>query len=673
MRTIDYIKYCIEHKLYKNAVLYAECIHSKFNSSNSLFILGKTLLDAGRYDSAISLLKEKKELPYIKILASAYYQLEQYDDVIQCFEDSEIPSPYIMYLDAPTLFFLGKSFKGRGRYKDAGDCFRRCLSLDPFNFCAYEELCSVGVCDVSPEKVFTNQLFLDEGYTTRFDFTPILIQMANAKWHMITYHLSAVLVCLSEVAKFFSQKRDTKELEGKASESSTSASESANESQELKELTESTTADRLRALPQPRSLTESNTMEEDISPNSPTAVPKAPAAPLAPTPSPPPSSSPPQPIPEEQAPPPQNTQIQQPQILSTESLPIDAPYATPISAEDIQKVSSQSSEEAMEIVSNTSNGWVLEQYGRTYYEMGQFLKANVAFTCQMEVAPHHKEGLEVFSSTLFELGHSLTLSTLSTLLAEENPDGYETLIACANYYLITDQRRKGLLCLQRACSLYPTRMYPFLLAAHECSEDGNFPLAIALYRQARLLDPMSPRVLFGLGAVYHLTLRGGNAEAYFRQAATIHPNSAAILYRLASSILDNTKADPTEHKDEDEESDAKEDEQAKAIKKSKCLEALAILNRAVELEPNNMLILARRASLYLNSAIGEYQEAVNELTSILQSKPNDSLLHYLLGIAYYNLGNKEEALKSYEKACDLAPEDELYEDAYLRLNAELNP
>lgn len=64
----------------------------------------------------------------------------------------------------------------------------------------------------------------------------------------------------------------------------------------------------------------------------------------------------------------------------------------------------------------------------------------------------------------------------------------------------------------------------------------------------------------------------------------------------------------------------------------------------------------------LNSAISKYKaknyaQCLQELQSYVKKDPSNPLAHYYLGMAYAQIGNKDEAVKSYEKAIELSPND----------------
>lgn len=54
---------------------------------------------------------------------------------------------------------------------------------------------------------------------------------------------------------------------------------------------------------------------------------------------------------------------------------------------------------------------------------------------------------------------------------------------------------------------------------------------------------------------------------------------------------------------------------------------------------------------------GDPKEAINVLNKRIEENPNESILWYFIGKAYQNIGEKQKALESYEKAIELDPEN----------------
>jgi tetratricopeptide (TPR) repeat protein len=84
-------------------------------------------------------------------------------------------------------------------------------------------------------------------------------------------------------------------------------------------------------------------------------------------------------------------------------------------------------------------------------------------------------------------------------------------------------------------------------------------------------------------------------------------------------------------------------------------EALAILEKLHELEPDNAVVLEQLGSLY--TVLKHNRKAIEVFSDLLQAEPEHSVALRGRGDAYLNIGKHAEALADYEKALKLEPRD----------------
>jgi tetratricopeptide (TPR) repeat protein len=82
-------------------------------------------------------------------------------------------------------------------------------------------------------------------------------------------------------------------------------------------------------------------------------------------------------------------------------------------------------------------------------------------------------------------------------------------------------------------------------------------------------------------------------------------------------------------------------------------EALADLNRALELEPHDTLAPASRGVTYW--LMGRYEEALADLNRVLELEPHDTWALANRGLTYQLMGRYEEALADFGRALELDP------------------
>ena len=88
-----------------------------------------------------------------------------------------------------------------------------------------------------------------------------------------------------------------------------------------------------------------------------------------------------------------------------------------------------------------------------------------------------------------------------------------------------------------------------------------------------------------------------------------------------------------------------------SMNRSRCAEALSILEVALSIKPDMLDLLNMKG--YLLHNLNRPDEAVNTLEQVLRANPNsiDSLYH--LGIAYYKLGERDKAEELLRKVLKL--------------------
>ncbi len=81
------------------------------------------------------------------------------------------------------------------------------------------------------------------------------------------------------------------------------------------------------------------------------------------------------------------------------------------------------------------------------------------------------------------------------------------------------------------------------------------------------------------------------------------------------------------------------------------MKALDLLNRAIELNPNDAINYNNRGvALY---KLGRYQQAIKDFNRAIHLDPNDLYAYNNRGNAYYELGKKNRAYDDWRKACYL--------------------
>jgi tetratricopeptide (TPR) repeat protein len=110
---------------------------------------------------------------------------------------------------------------------------------------------------------------------------------------------------------------------------------------------------------------------------------------------------------------------------------------------------------------------------------------------------------------------------------------------------------------------------------------------------------------------------------------------------------------------------------AELVMKKKFGEAKQVLEKVLELSPNDVEIMSLLANIYIIE--GNFKKAEEWLDKVLVIKPDYPQALYNKGAAYHKKGEFEKAIEMYEKAIEQYPEDakEDIADAYQNLGCSL--
>lgn len=175
-------------------------------------------------------------------------------------------------------------------------------------------------------------------------------------------------------------------------------------------------------------------------------------------------------------------------------------------------------------------------------------------------------------------------------------------------------------------------------------QQDKFAQAVPAYDKAlRLLSDDVPEMrwfpLYARGIALERSGQFPKADADFREALKIRPDSAQVLNYLGYSLVDRNK---------------------------NLDEALGLIQRAVELRPDDGYILDSLAWAYFR--LGRYDEAVAPMERAVSAMAGDALVNDHMGDIYWMVGRQREAEIQWRRALSLKPETEA---ETLRIRAKL--
>jgi len=169
------------------------------------------------------------------------------------------------------------------------------------------------------------------------------------------------------------------------------------------------------------------------------------------------------------------------------------------------------------------------------------------------------------------------------------------------------------------------------LALYDETKEGEWvQKAVAAGEQAQRLNQDLPEVYFCLGSVYRTIGRRAEAIAVLNRAIELAPNSDDGYRRLGAALVGDGRTP----------------------------EALAAYRKAVELNPYYWLNYSALGGAHFE--IGEYNEALEAYQKVTELEPDNVWGYLNIGAVRFSLGKYEEAIPAFEKALAIEPSWDTY-------------
>jgi tetratricopeptide (TPR) repeat protein len=185
------------------------------------------------------------------------------------------------------------------------------------------------------------------------------------------------------------------------------------------------------------------------------------------------------------------------------------------------------------------------------------------------------------------------------------------------------------------------------LEAQSHEKSGNFPAAVAAYKEAVTLDPQSAELRVAFGSLYLRSRNVIDAEMQAREAMKLAPTDAGVRKLLAQVYLAQVFVGGSVDK-----------EKARAAIKE--LEEVARLNPSTKIEVGNqeMPVYTVVGQLYLT--LDEEDKALDALKRVAEGSGSSDTAHYQLAQVYFQKGKYREAAAAARKAYDIDQKSPLY-------------
>jgi tetratricopeptide (TPR) repeat protein len=217
--------------------------------------------------------------------------------------------------------------------------------------------------------------------------------------------------------------------------------------------------------------------------------------------------------------------------------------------------------------------------------------------------------------------------------------------------------------LRKAVDLLPSQSRPRFLLGYALERSGDTPGAAASFEAALHLDPRDLETTVHLGNIYLGLKRYSEAEAKFRGALEIQPNSPHALLGLAQS-LDAQKKPEAADAYANYLAVQKNDAPARArlvhllVDQQQYDSALAELDRADADQPPSLDSLRLRADIQI--AQKKWDDSIVTLQRAIALAPNDAQLHGGLGRIYLQKRDFVPAEKELKSALQIDKDNLAY-------------
>ena len=168
-------------------------------------------------------------------------------------------------------------------------------------------------------------------------------------------------------------------------------------------------------------------------------------------------------------------------------------------------------------------------------------------------------------------------------------------------------------------------------------KDGNYGLAIDLFRRATVADPKSRDAWNDLGLAYFDSRQDESAITAFQKQIEVNPYDPYAYNNLGRIYLRQRNND----------------------------EAIKWFRKQIEIVPLDKYAHSNLGLTYVD--MHKYGEAVTELEQAISINPNDAHLNVTLGEAYLHLGQDEKAMAAFRKAVDTSPTPAIWNDVAYQL------
>jgi len=268
-------------------------------------------------------------------------------------------------------------------------------------------------------------------------------------------------------------------------------------------------------------------------------------------------------------------------------------------------------------------GYIMVLVGLCYFESADYKKAEQVFQQVWRMEPRRIEGLELYSSALWQLRKDVELGHLAQQCLQWDRLKPQVWCVVGNCFSLQKEHDTAIKFFKRAIQVDPWFTYAYTLCGHEFVANEKFDKAIPMYENALCIDSRHYNAWWGLGNIYHRQEEHENARYHFLKALEIN-KSNSVLRCYLGMVLDSL---------------------------NNPLMALENFDRASQGEPMNGMAHFQKACVLMS--LERFEEALLDLKKVRYLAPKEACVHFQLGKVYMKLQKDRKALLHFNIAMDL--------------------
>jgi tetratricopeptide (TPR) repeat protein len=246
--------------------------------------------------------------------------------------------------------------------------------------------------------------------------------------------------------------------------------------------------------------------------------------------------------------------------------------------------------------------------GLSYFGLNQYEKAIEFFNKELEANPKYRRAHYYAAQAYQSLDRNADAAKQYEILLAEDPSDQKVL-----FQLIRLLKSATVQAIKTLGNLDSDSEYMLVLKAEGYAEDEKYAEAIEKYSELMKRNPDFPGIHFALGTVYYNKVDDVNAEKEFRLALNEDPNLPMANYYLADIMMKSQRIE----------------------------QAVPLLEIVVAASPQFMRGYLQLGKCYATQ--GKLQEALKLLLRAVELEPNNKTPHYQLAQLYARLQQPDKA------------------------------